>query len=330
MRYLKMLQRVPRHPRGITAAELHRQLQSDGFEINRRSIERDLDHLSEPMQLTKTETRPALWSWTEKSPFATLPAPDPASALTCELVARFLQPLLPPRLLASLEPQFRAARHVLDDLKASHVGRWSGRIAVVPQSQPLLAPDMPAEVAEVVCEALLNERRFEISYRAIDGAKPKRYPLNPLGLVLHGGALYLVATARDYPDPCVYALHRMSNPRALDELAAVPPGFDLQRYIREEHAFEHPQGGELRLELHVSPWLARLLGERRLAADQTLTPVPGDERQRLRATVADTAQLRWWLRSFGSDVEVLKPIRLRREMAAEFTTLARTYRTVSP
>jgi predicted DNA-binding transcriptional regulator YafY len=38
-----------------------------------------------------------------------------------------------------------------------------------------------------------------------------------------------------------------------------------------------------------------------------------DERVLVKATVADTAQLRWWLLGFGARVEVRKPKRLREE-----------------
>jgi len=137
--------------------------------------------------------------------------------------------------------------------------------------------------------------------------------------------LYLVGTAKDYPDPCIFALHRMSNAKLLDDPCTVPAGFDLERYVREEHAFEQPYGRDIRLELHVSSWLAQQLSERRLAADQTLTPMGDGGQLRLRATVADTGQLRWWLRSFGTEVEVIKPLKLRREMAEEFAALAERY-----
>ena len=325
MRYIKMLELVPRHGAGITVADLHAKLRSQEFEVDRRSVERDLVNLSIKFQITCSESRPALWHWMYQAPQMTLPGLDPATALTYELVSRYLAPLLPRRLLTTLEPQFSAARHALNDMKVSAVGRWSSKIAVIPQTQPLLSPDVAADVTEVVYESLLSNRRFEVSYRAIESARPKRYPMNPLGLVLHGGVPYLVGTARDYPDPCIFALHRMSNAKPLNEPSTSPDGFDLDRYVREEHAFEQPYGGDIRIEIHVSSWLAKQLGERRLAADQTLLPIVGSDRLRLRATVAETGQLRWWLRSFGAEVEVIKPVKLRREMAAEFADLAQRY-----
>lgn len=325
MRYIKMLELVPRHATGITVADLHAKLRDLEFEIDRRSVERDLNKLSAMFPITSSGARPSCWHWMHQAPQMTLPGLDPATALTYELVARYLTPLLPRRLMTTLEPQFNAARHALNGLKASAVGCWLSRIAVVPQTQPLLSPDVAADVAEVVYESLLSNRRFEVSYRAVESERPKRYPMNPLGLVLHGEVLYLVGTARDYPDPCIFALHRMSKAKPLDEPGIVPDGFDLDRYVREQHAFERPNGGDIRLELHVSSWLAHQLGERRLAADQTLSPIGDRGHLRLRATVADTGQLRWWLRSFGAEVEVIRPVRLRREMAAEFAALARCY-----
>ncbi|WP_449425490.1 hypothetical protein [Rhodanobacter lindaniclasticus] len=51
----------------------------------------------------------------------------------------------------------------------------------------------------------------------------------------------------------------------------------------------------------------------------------GHEEQRLHATVANTDQLRWWLRSFGPNVEVVKPASLRRKLAEEFAEMAELY-----
>jgi predicted DNA-binding transcriptional regulator YafY len=328
MRYIAMLQHVPRHPAGITATGLHAKLLDLGFRIDKRSVERDLNHLASLFPLTASESRPAQWCWMRDAHYTMLPGLDPASALAYELAARYLAPVMPRRSMAALESHFKAARQILDGLKASSsVARWSSKIAVLPSSQPLLPPEVASDVTEVVYEALLTGRRFEVSYRAPESERAKRYPISPFGLVLQGGALYLVGAARDYPDPHVFALHRMAHAVLLDEPATIPEGFDLARHVQDEHTFEHPYGDEIRLELRISPWLARYLGERRLAHDQTLATIRGDDHLRLRATVPDTGQLRWWLRSLGTEVEVLRPRSLRREMAAEIAELAKTYRT---
>ena len=62
----------------------------------------------------------------------------------------------------------------------------------------------------------------------------------------------------------------------------------------------------------------------RLAADQVVEEAD-DDHFRLTATVNDTAQLRWWLLSFGSKVEVLEPVGLREEMANQGYWMNRLY-----
>lgn len=327
LRYLEMLRQIPRLPGGITATDLHRKLQSLGYEIDKRSVERDLNKLSAPpisFPLTSSEGRPVLWSWTREADLTHLPALNPATALTLELAFHHLASLLPRNALVALEPLFKSARKVLDETAQTGLARWSDRVAVVPENQPLLPASVFASVHEAVHQALLTEKRLEISYRAAGQEHPKRYPINPLGLVSRGGGYYLVATARDYPEARNFALHRMASATLLDEPATKPAGFNLRRYIAE-HGFDLPLGGDINLELRVSPWLAGYLDERKLSPDQTLTPIRGREEQRLNATVANTDQLRWWLRSFGPNVEVVKPASLRRKLADEYAEMAERY-----
>jgi predicted DNA-binding transcriptional regulator YafY len=61
-----------------------------------------------------------------------------------------------------------------------------------------------------------------------------------------------------------------------------------------------------------------------MAADQAVVE-ENDSNITLSATVADTAQLRWWLLSFGSSVEVIEPASLREEMARNAYWMHRSY-----
>ena len=70
--------------------------------------------------------------------------------------------------------------------------------------------------------------------------------------------------------------------------------------------------------------LEGLLRERPLAPDQQLEP-GGDNGFVLRASVADTMRLRWWLLGFGDRITVLGPDRLREEMAATVRRMAAVY-----
>ena len=46
----------------------------------------------------------------------------------------------------------------------------------------------------------------------------------------------------------------------------------------------------------------------------------------VKATVSDTAQLRWWLLGFGGQVEVIKPNFLREEMIQNIKSMNKRYK----
>jgi predicted DNA-binding transcriptional regulator YafY len=80
----------------------------------------------------------------------------------------------------------------------------------------------------------------------------------------------------------------------------------------------------MRLDVRFTPEAATHLTETPVSEDQKL----GDDaegRVRLRATVADTPQLRWWLLGFGDAVEVVGPAALREWFAQTTARMAKSY-----
>lgn len=325
LRQINMLSMIPVLPRKISVRDLHGRLAGAGQEVTLRTVERDLHKLSQLFGLTCDEGRPAGWSWVSGQVQVSLPQMDIVSALTHELVARYLIPVLPAQLVSHLSAEFDHARAVLDRMGSSPLGKWSRRIAVLPSGHQLLPAPVDEDTTRTVYESLLAGHRFEASYHAIDSDGPRRYPFNPLGLVYRDGVLYLVATVRDYQDPRQFALQRMSAANALPEQPAEAPlGFDFERYVREDKAFDYPVGEDIKLELIVDDRLARHLGESRLANDQTINPF-GDGRHVVRAKVMHTSQLVWWLYSLGAAVEVCEPAPLRNKMAQRAREMAALY-----
>lgn len=324
-RHLTMLSLIPVLPRKCTAGELHERLAAQGFEVHIRSIERDLKKLSH-FGLTEDGAKPAGWSWVSRERVPKFPTMSTENALMLELVRRHLSAMLPPGMLQHLETPFGEARRLLELLADAPISRWREQVAILPDGPPLAAPELADGVLEAASEALLRGRQLEVTYRAIDKPRGTRYVLHPLGLVHRDGVFYLVATVNDYQDIRNFALQRMRDAQVLDEAANQPQGFVLAEHLDGKRAFQWPHGETVRLELKVAGWLATHLGERRLAADQSVTPLRGDpERSRVTATVEATEQLYWWLRSLGTSVEVMKPARLRQRLADEMRKLAEVY-----
>lgn len=62
-----------------------------------------------------------------------------------------------------------------------------------------------------------------------------------------------------------------------------------------------------------------------MAKDQTIAVMP-DGRLRVTGTVVPSLKLRWWIRSIGTDVEVLSRKRLRKQLADDYQVLATLYK----
>lgn len=325
LRQWAMLGHIPRHPRQICARDLTERLLGEGFDVSKRTVERDLISFSAIFPLISNErSKPYGWSWSKDAEAFALPTMSPIQALTLELAHEHLASLLPASLLESLTPYFKCAQGVLssgDSVKK--LADWREKVAIVPPNQPLIPPDYPEEVMEVIHSALLSEQQLEIDYTYREQGITKTYPAHPLGIVQRGAVTYLIVTIYDYTDIRMLALHRIKNAKVLDIPSKTPKGFNLAKYI-SQGAFGFQENGAIKLIARFTTAAADHLWETPLSLDQEITPDrPGWVR--LQATIPDTAQLRWWLRGFGEGVELLEPASLREEFAEMTQSLNKIY-----
>ena len=266
------------------------------------------------------------WFWLEDAKVMDIPGMDASMALAFRLAEEHLTLLLPQATLKHLEPHFQSAREIVSPGRGNRLGLWPDKVCVVGRGPELKPPPIKSDVQDAVYRALLEDRQIEVTYKRKDAEQPKSYPINPLGLVFRDGVVYLVGTAKDYPDVRHFVLHRMSAPKVLDTPCRRPPGFDLHAYVKQEQVFAYPVSkGRIQLKALFSAGSAVHLSERLLSQDQSLTPQK-DRRVLLQATVLDTLELRWWLRAFGDKVEVLAPRALREEFKAIAQRTAKMYK----
>ncbi len=321
-RQIIMLGLIPRLPGKVSASQLQERLGSDGYKVDLRSVQRDLQKLQRPMGLVRDAAKPAGWSYAKNARPLVLPVLDARSALTLNMVEKYLAPVLPRALLKVWQPQFDEARRTLDKGK---FGKWRDRVAILTSGPARLPVNIAGGVIEVVYNALLDGVQFEADYCAV-GAKTERYTFNPLGLVYRDGVTYLVATREGSSHVPLFALHRMRNPVRSERPSQEPSGFSLGRYIEEERQFDWPIEPRIKLKLRLGPRVRTYFEERPLSSDQQITRIKGSDEWRLTASVQETMSLRWWLMSFGASIEVLEPKRLRQEVARSLDKTARLYR----
>lgn len=326
IRHWHILRMIPRFPRRIDVGSIFKKLEEiePNFANTRRTVERDLHALSEVFPLEPDGQKPQGWSWRRNIDCLDVPGMDLTTALTFRMIELHAGRIFPRSTISALAPFMAQAKSVLGDIHSSGLAAWPEKVKVVPRSQPLISPNIDADVMDVVYEALLCNKQFNCMYKP-RGKKENTFNVNPLGLVFNDPVIYLIATCREYTDIRLLALHRFTAATLLDKPVTPPDKFDLQEFIEAGGlGFSHNLGRMISLRVLFTKGAAMHLRESPLTNKQTMIDQP-DGRVLVEAEIADTDQLRWWLLGFGDQAEVIGPESLRMEFAVKVKKLAAMY-----
>ena len=206
---VELLRRIPRS-RKVTAKELHQQLKDAGMERDLRTIQRQLELLSEHFEIERDDrNKPYGYRWLDQAKSLAVPNLTPQESLLLKLAEDHLKYQVPARLMQSMDTFFSQARRNLGpESNAALEKQWPEKVRVVATSQPLLPPKIKPGVFETVSDALYANRWLELDYRNASGKRSKM-EIMPLGLVQQGPRLYLVCRYRDFDSERNLALHRI-------------------------------------------------------------------------------------------------------------------------
>ena len=326
-RQWEMLKCLPAYGSGLSTREILGKLHQAGFEVDMRQVQRDLGELSRifPLQCND-QSKPYGWRWAEGAT-TDLHGISISEAISLHIVSDTLQPLLPRSIFTSIEPRLKQAKQKLDALERDNpAARWVNKIRTVLPALPLLPPHIAPDVFECLQDALLGDDQVEVEYTA-RGKTVKTLQLSPLGFVQRGPVTYLLATALNYSDPRLYAVHRICTAHRL-HIPQPPNGnFDIDAFIRSG-GMQFGRGETICMEARVKPWLAEILGETPLSPDQTIEE--GANGPRLTATVLNTPELAWWILSLGPGIEITQPAELRDRIISRLSETLRLYENSAP
>lgn len=297
---VELLRRIPRN-RKISASELHAQLKSAGHDRELRTIQRQLEMLSEHFEIERDDrSKPYGYRWKERASGLSLPVLSEQESLMLALAEQHLRNLLPSSLMKSMEGFFQQARTNLGQQSNGKREReWLSKVRVVSTTQPLLPPKIKAGVFEAVSNALYANCWLDVDYKNAAG-KRKDASVMPLGLAQQGCRLYLVCRYEGYENERSLALHRIISAHASTLSFERPKEFDLEKYDADGR-FGFGEGKRIRLSFHIAKDAGLHLLESPLSLDQQVREL--EERFEITATVVETAQLEWWLRGFGDLVQ---------------------------
>lgn len=310
-RQWRMLRLIPRNEPGATVSELLDGLESEGFTVSRRTVERDLNELTIVFQLSGSEgAKPQRWFWADNASFD-IPGVSLSEAITLGLLREVLRSLMPKSFTASLEDRFDLADRKLSSGSGSRFAKWTELIAYTPPGLPFIPPAIDPRALEAIQNALLEKRKLTFTYRSPYQPEKKTYTVNPLAIHLHGQRAYLLASVDEHATVLQFAIQRMGKTEILEEPSIPLPGFSLKEYLATG-GNQSAAGDPIRLKATLNDHLASLLEETPLSADQKI--IRSADKITLTAILPRSWQLDFWLLSQGSAITVISPGALRRDL----------------
>lgn len=301
MVYLEILRCMSKHSKR-TCEEILNMLLARGIHIELLTLQRYLKKLSEsdPAYIERdNSSKPFGYKFkTTASSFVQNLTIE--ESLLFKLVQERLRYQLPSTLFKNFSPLFEMAQQKLDSNlgRASREGKWTNKVAIVPNSLPLMPPPVKPRIFEIVSQALFENRQLEIEYK---NAKQdiKRHIVNPLGIVQQEPRLYLVCNFVGHDNERHIALHRITEAIKLPNEAMIPPGFKIDEYVFGRHfnySGDDPQFVRLTL-VFSNPETKLNLEESPFNKTQHIENQP-DGRYKLTVIIEDSLLLDGWIKTW--------------------------------
>ena len=193
-----------------------------------------------------------------------------------------------------------------------------------------------AEVFNAITDCLLGNNVLEIRYKSrASGGDPQKLFLEPLHLACVADRWVLVARDRrrqeDKQPIRTYIISRFSQPLIATSIPfKYPDNFDPSHYVQSAFGVHSGQINTepIVVKLSISKEGAHHVLERRWHLTQQVTQ-HAEGKVDVEFRVSHTGDIKRWILSFGSNIEVLKPKALRQEIAEEANRMLEQYRSVN-
>ena len=317
---------IPRYPEKTFTSEIKDKLSNLGYEATLRTIQRDLQELSRLFPIVSDErSQPFGWSWEKDAKGFESPAMDPIQALTFSLAAQYLEPLMPKANFKRIEAFFNRAENILTGNEKSKLLNWRKRVKVIPENIRFKEPKVSMKIRQKIYQAVYEGTQIKALYKKRGNRTSDERHMHPLGIVIKGSMHYLICMMNEDPkEPRYLPLQRFEKVELLDDATREPKNFNMEEFIHKNNLGFSYSDDLYTFEAIFDKTMAFHLFETPLNDTQTIEELD-DHKLKIKARIPDTLQFEQWLMSFGADVEIIKPKKLRDKFKKMAKQMERIY-----
>lgn len=313
---LDLARRMAASAEGVTIGEIERDL-----DVGRRTAERLRDAVISLFPQTEEVSDPPNKRWRIRGGLSAFEqAPTTAELIELAKAAQALRASGEPGRAAALEGLERKLKSAM---RSTTLNRLAPDLEALVRAETIAVqagprPSADEAVLAEIRQAILAGRPLGFIYSR-PGAEARSRSVAPCG-VMFGRANYLVAADRESGRIQTFRLDRMSAVRGEEGVASPPPDFDLQAFASQSFGIYQDEIEDV--VLRVSPHGADEARAWRWHPTQSLEDQP-DGSVVVRFRASGMRELAWHLFTWGHQVEIVAPERLKSVMAGELAAAMR-------
>ena len=316
---LSMVSRAP-----LSIKDVHGRLKQSGIDVSKRTIEKDLKRLPEEFpQMIEVDDSSKPYTFRQPKNARKYSGMSPEEAVCLELAYTYLNPLLPNTSLNDIKPYLREAEAVLGEHASTKMRRWKDKVETINEGFQLKQAKIKEGILENIHKSIWDGRTIIAKYKSARSPEPKDYVLHPAGIVNRGRICYLICSFDERPNVTYLPLHRLYKINIVQEQPSRHINSKVTDLTKNLLGFK-VDNKKINIKLKFSKIAGFHLYETPISNSQKISQSK-DGYIIVEDSVANNSELRWWIRAFGDDVEVIKPIVLRNEFRKISQRMAKLY-----
>jgi predicted DNA-binding transcriptional regulator YafY len=173
-------------------------------------------------------------------------------------------------------------------------------------------------------QGMVEQKRCAVTYHSFSSGKKRDYDLDPLKFFENNGGLYVFAYITTYNEIRTLAVERIERLEITNIPFDYPKGFDPEKLLSSAFGiiFDRPIQVSIKFSKEVAPYIR----ERSWAPNQHITENELDGSIILEMETCGWLDVKRWVLSYGQQVEVLEPKKMRDEIVDELKNCFEKYR----
>ena len=169
--------------------------------------------------------------------------------------------------------------------------------------------------------AYITKRKIEIDYYSLKSGEKTRV-VHPYGMFNYKGDVYMVAYCENRKAFLDFKICRISTYEVLDERYQINPDFKWEEYSKNCMGIYKDDG--IKVTLKIKHPFSVIIKEKIWVDNQEIIE-KGDKSIIFKATMKGYSEIKSWILSMGSNVEVIEPQNLREDIISEIEKIKNLY-----